>query len=64
MECKYTATVYTNNHIINCLDGNDLRSLITSLLLNLGDCLSGSHGTITDNSQGVIVQRYRKSVID
>lgn len=64
MESKYTATIYANNQIIDSLDGNELRKVIASLLLYLGDCLSGSYGTITDNQLGTVVQQYRKSVIE
>lgn len=64
MESKYTATVYANEHVINCLDGNDLKKLITTLLINLDDSISGSYGTIKDNTLNKIVQRFRKSVID
>lgn len=64
MESKYTATLYNNNQIIKCHAGNDLKKLVITLILQLDGCISGSYGTITDNGLDMIIQRYKKSIIE
>lgn len=64
METRYTATVYSNNHIINSLNDNELEKLVIPLLVKLNESISGSYGLIRDNRLGVVVQRYTKTVLD
>lgn len=64
MERKYTATVYTNSHVISSYVGNDLSELIPSLLVLLDNSNSGSYGTIIDNHCGRVIQHFHKRVID
>ncbi|WP_423062295.1 hypothetical protein [Candidiatus Paracoxiella cheracis] len=43
---------------------NDLKHLMVSLLILLEDSTGSAHATITDNQKGIVVQRYRKTVIN
>lgn len=61
---KYTATLYFNEETLTTRSSNDLKHLMISLLILLEDSTGGAHGTIVDNQQGIVVQRYRKTVID
>lgn len=63
MDLKYTATVYNNNHVISSHVGDDLAQVTASLLLLLDDMVSGSYGTIKDNSRDVIVHHFCKRAL-
>lgn len=61
---KYTATLYFNEDTLMSRSSNDLKHLMLSLLILLEDSTGSAHGTITDNQKGIVVQRYRKTVIN
>ncbi|OGO94340.1 MAG: hypothetical protein A3F10_00135 [Coxiella sp. RIFCSPHIGHO2_12_FULL_42_15] len=64
MESKYTATVYNNDHVIKRHVSDDLKKLIVTLLVQLDNCISGSHGIIRDNALGMNIQCYKKAVLE
>ncbi len=61
---KYTATLYFNEDTLMSRSSNDLKHLMVSLLILLEDSTGSAHATITDNQKGIVVQRYRKTVIN
>lgn len=64
MESKYTATVYANDHAVKQQVGNDLTTLMATLMVQLEGCLSGSYGVIRDNALNMVIQRYKKAIIE